>query len=655
MAFLDRARHILFGKPLDPLDAKTRHNIALVAFFAWVGLGADGISSSNYGPEEAFRALGEHTHLGLYLALATAVTVFVIALAYNQVIELFPTGGGGYRVATRLLGPYAGLTSGAALILDYVLTIAISIASGVDALFSLLPVGLQPYKLATEAILIIALSLLNLRGMKEVITVLLPIFVGFIVTHAFLILYGLLSHAAALPALVPDTLSETKSLAGQLGWAYVASMLLLAYSQGGGTYTGLEAVSNNVNTLAEPRVRTGKVTMLYMAISLAFTAGGIILLYLLWDAKPVEGRTLNAVTFGAIIESLEWESPWATQAAILIVLALEAGLLFVAANTGFLGGPAVLANMAFDSWVPHKFRYLSTRLVTENGILVLGLSALGILLWTGGSVTLLVVLYSVSVFLTFAIALFGLCVYWWRHRAERKWLARLSLSATGFLVCAVILSMLLSQKFLEGGWVAALIIGAIIACCIFIRNHYNWTKQQIRKIDEVFQALPFGSVTHAPQPDSDQPTAVFLVGSSRGGGLHALLWVQRMFPSHFRNFIFVNARTVDSQSYGGREQLQAMKTEATAALSYFVNFCNSKGWAAKSYLSFGTDPVDDLTRLAERVNTEFPNSIFFASKLIFDEDNWFIRLLHNQAPLVLQRRFHLRGMQMVILPMKLTT
>ncbi len=293
--------------------------------------------------------------------------------------------------------------------------------------------------------------------------------------------------------------------------------------------------------------------------------------------------------------------------------------------------------------------------MTENGILVLGLPALGILLWTGGSVTVLVVLYSVSVFLTFAIALFGLCVYWWRHRAERKWLARLSLSATGFLVCVVILSMLLSQKFLEGGWVAALIIGAIIACCIFIRNHYNWTKQQIRNIDEVFQAMPFGSETHPPQPDSNQPTAVFLVGSSRGGGLHALLWVQRMFPSHFRNFIFVNARTVDSQSYGGRAQLQAMKTEANAGLSYFVNFCNSKGWAAKSYLTFGTDPVDDLTKLAERVNTEFPNSIFFASKLIFDVDNWFIRLLHNQAPLVLQRRFHLRGMQMVILPMKLTT
>jgi hypothetical protein len=127
-----------------------------------------------------------------------------------------------------------------------------------------------------------------------------------------------------------------------------------------------------------------------------------------------------------------------------------------------------------------------------------------------------------------------------------------------------------------------------------------------------------------------------------------------MFPNHFKKFIFVNARAVDSQSFGGREQMEAMEVEAKSTLSYFVNYCNSKGWAAKSYLSFGTDPIDEFTRLAQRVHVEFTNSIFFTSKLVFDRENWFVRLLHNQAATVLQRRFHLRGMQMVILPMKLT-
>jgi amino acid transporter len=653
MSLYAQLRTWILGAPLDPLNKETRHSIALVAFFAWVGLGADGISSSCYGPEETFRALGEHTGLGLYLALATAVTVFIIALAYNQVIELFPTGGGGYRVATKLIGPYAGVTSGAALVLDYVLTIAISIASGVDALFSLLPLAFQAHKLATEIGLIALLIVLNLRGMKEVIKVLLPIFLGFILTHAFLIVYGIGAHAGSLPQLIPQTLEETRSLSGQLGWAHVTALMLLAYSQGGGTYTGLEAVSNNVNVLAEPRVRTGKITMFYMALSLAFTAGGIILLYLLWGAQPVEGRTLNAIAFGSIIQSLGWD-PWVNKVALWTVLALEGGLLFVAANTGFLGGPAVLSNMAADSWVPHKFRYLSTRLVTENGILVMGLAALGILVWTGGSVSLLVILYSVSVFLTFAVSLFGLCIYWWRHRGEHgHWFGRLVLSAAGFIVCTVILAMLLVEKFAEGGWLTILIIAAIIGLCLTIRNHYNWAKVQIRKVDEIFANQPFGSVAQAPKLDPSQPTAVFLVGSSRGGGLHALLWVQRMFPDHFRNFIFVNARTVDSHSYGGSEDMKLLQMEANVALTYFVNFCNSKGLAAKSYLAFGTDPIDEAVKLADQVHEEFPNCIFFASKLVFEQENWLIRLLHNEAALVIQRRLHLQGLQMVILPMKI--
>src|SRR6201982_3862702 len=150
-------RESLLGKPLDPFSGDTRKHVALVAFLAWIGLGADGLSSSCYGPEEAFLALGEHTHLALYMAAATALTVFVIAVGYNQVIELFPSGGGGYKVATNLIGPYTGLVSGAALIVDYMLTIAISIASGVDAVFSQLPLPAQGFKLYTELALVVVL------------------------------------------------------------------------------------------------------------------------------------------------------------------------------------------------------------------------------------------------------------------------------------------------------------------------------------------------------------------------------------------------------------------------------------------------------------------------------------------------------------------
>ncbi len=647
-----KVRDLVLGRALDPLKSETRHSLALVAFLAWVGLGADGLSSSAYGPEEAFKALGVHQHFGLYLAIATAVTVFIISLAYNQIIELFPSGGGGYRVATSLIGPYAGLTAGAALIVDYVLTIAISIASGTDALFSLLPVPWQPIKLYVELLLAMVLIVLNLRGMSESIKILLPIFLAFVATHVVLIIYGIFAHAGGLPSLVPDTIAETRHLAKETGWVFVAALFLKAYSLGGGTYTGIEAVSNNVQSLKEPRVRTGKLTMLYMAASLAFTAGGIILLYLLWHAMPVEGSTLNAVVFGSILDDMGFSGS-GLAIALVVVLATEAGLLFVAANTGFLGGPAVLANMAADSWMPHKFRYLSTRLVTQNGILLMGAAAIFILVLSHGAVDFLVVLYSINVFLTFSLSLAGLCIYWIKHRGDAKWIRRLALSAVGLVVTVSILIVTTIAKFDEGGWITVVITSAVIASCVAIRKHYANTKERIRAVDAVFANTPNGHETEYPVLDAESPTAVFIVGTSRGGGLHALLWVQRMFPGHFRNFLFIMARTVDSQAYGAEESIQTMKVEGTEALSYFVDFCHSHGLASTSYLGFGTDAVEAIAEIADRVRIEFPSAIFFTSKLITETENFMTRLLHNQAALALQRRLHLEGIQMVILPMKI--
>jgi hypothetical protein len=644
----------LLGKRLDPFSSQTRQHIALIAFLAWVGLGADGLSSSCYGPEEAFLALGRHTHLGLYMAAATAITVFVIALAYNQVIELFPSGGGGYKVATNLIGPYAGLVSGSALIVDYMLTIAISIASGVDAVFSLLPSGAASYKLVTELSLVIVLCFLNLRGMQESIIVLLPIFLGFFITHMLLIVFGVGLQAIRLPNLVPETLGATRELTREMGWLFAASLFLRAYSLGGGTYTGIEAVSNNIQSLAEPRVATGKWTMFYMAVSLSFTAGGIILLYLLWNVQPVEGQTLNAVTFRAIIESAGWGAPLFENGLLWIVLALEGGLLFVAANTGFLGGPAVLANMAADSWVPHMYRYLSTRLVTQNGILLMGVTALAILVATGGKVALLVVLYSINVFLTFSLSLLGLCRYWWQARSrDPRWRHRLALSVLGLMVTGSILLVTLIEKFTEGGWMTVVITGTVIGFCLFNHAHYAGIKRKIQIADRALSWTEYPAIDNAPKLDASAPTAVFIVGSSRSGGVYALQWVRREFPGHFKNCVFINVRTVDAQSYGGAENIERLQAQASQALTYFVNYCHHCGMAAKSYLAFGTDPIEELTKLAEVVHRDFPDSIFFTSKLILKHDNWYIRQLHSEAALTLLRQLHLRDMPMVVLPMRL--
>ena len=646
-----RLRESLLGKPLDPFSGDTRKHVALVAFLAWVGLGADGLSSACYGPEEAFLALGQHTPLSLYLAAMTAVTVFVIAVAYNQVIELFPSGGGGYKVATRLLGARAGLVSGSALVVDYVLTIAISVASGVDALFSLLPPSLGGMKLGVELALTALLLYLNLRGMKESIRFLLPIFLGFVVTHTLLIGYGVLTHGAQLPSMIGKTFSESHQLGHDVGWLAVAALLLRAYSLGGGTYTGIEAVSNNVQSLVEPRIRTGKWTMFYMALSLAFTAGGIIVLYLLWGAQHVEGRTLNAVTFESIIAHLGMGSDTLNQAARVIVLALEAGLLLVAANTGFLGGPAVLANMAVDSWMPHQFRNLSSRLVTQNGVILMAGAAAIVLLITGGQVSVLVVLYSINVFLTFTLSLLGLVKYWWLHRSEGRWLVRIALSLLGLLVCGGILIVTTVEKFSEGGWITLIITGLVIGIGYTIRRHYNMVTETVGRAESHY-AAPSGHVGAIAKLAPDRPAAAFIVGRNRCGLIHAARTVLKTWPGFYKNFLVICAQPIDVRSYGGEEALAKLRADRLQDMEFYRDLARNTGIASKYYLGFGVDGVDEMVKLCEQARAEFPNIVFFASKIVFKNETWITRLLHNQIVLAMQQRLQVEGMQMVIFPMQ---
>jgi hypothetical protein len=651
-AIMGRLRRAVVGPPRNPFDPRVREHIALAAFFAWIGLGADGLSSANYGPELGYLALGEHAHLALYLALLTGVTVFIIALGYNQVIQLFPTGGGGYRVTTSLLGRHAGLVAGVCLIVDYVLTIAISIASGVDALFSLLPLSWLPYKTLAGMAAILVLGTLNLRGVKESIAILMPIFLGFLVTHGGLILWGVGAHATNLPEVVMGSVRETGIVAEYSSWFGVAAMLLAAYSLGGGTYTGIEAVSNNIHTLAEPRVRTGKVTMMYMATSLAFVASGIILLYLLWNVRPLPGQTLNAAVFRQITDGWAlFGQPMGT-AVVTVSLVFAACILFVGANTGFLGGPAVLANMAADEWVPHQARSLSNRLVTQNGIFLMSAAALLILFLARGEVEFLVIMYSITVFGAFSLTLLGMCVYWLRVRGTHpEWPARLLLSGIGFVICAGILAEIIAERYDEGGWITLLIVAVLTWAFWMVNRHYRETRELLARADRVFTRKIMPPKSPAPVLDPAAPTAIFLVGGSIGTGMHSLLWVRRLFPDQFRNFIFVRSGEVDTQSFGGEERLREMTRQVDETLDYFVSYCQAHGLAATAFKAFGTDTVSELARLCERIIAEYPNSIVFASKLIFENESWWVRMLHNQTALVMQRQLHLRGIQMVILPM----
>ncbi|MFL5427422.1 MAG: APC family permease [Myxococcales bacterium] len=655
-----RLKRLLLGGPKDLEDPHLFRHISLVAFLAWVGLGADGLSSSAYGPEEAFKNLGEHTYLAVFLAAATALTVLIISAAYSRVIEHFPFGGGGYVVASRLIGPRAGVVSGCALIVDYVLTISISIAAGGDAIFSVIPDGARwanlnvlglPLKLHVELFGVFILVVLNLRGVKESVKVLTPIFLVFLITHAIVIVAGIALNLGRAHVVAREVSAGVSQGMSTLGASGLALLFLRAYSLGGGTYTGIEAVSNGLQIMREPRVQTGKRTMRYMAVSLAVTASGIILCYLLLDVRYVDpDHTMNSLLAAKVAGELHLGGSWF----VFVTLLSEALLLFVAAQAGFIDGPRVMANMAHDSWFPRRFAALSERFTMQNGVLLMGGAGFFMLLKTHGAVDALVVMYSINVFLTFSLTQIGMIRYWFSRETRAKqpdWKSHVWIHLVGGLLCVTILAVTVAEKFGEGGWLTVVATGALIVLCLVIKRHYEGVSQRLGRLDKILEALPMQQVATRPV-QRDKPTAVLLVGGYSGLGIHSLLTVLKLFPRYFQNVVFMTVGVVDSATFQGVEEVDRVRQDAEEALRKYVDQAQRMGLPSEGRASMGTEAVSECLRLAQQIAIEYPRAIFFAGKLIFERERWFDRFLHNETAFAIQRRAQFAGLPMVVLPVR---
>lgn len=646
-------RHLFLGRARSLTDHTLFHKVSLIALFAWVGLGADGLSSSCYGPEETFRALGANPHLAIFVALASVVTIIAICASYSQIISLFPTGGGGYLVASKLLSPAAGVVSGSALLIDYVLTITISVASGADALFSLLPTDLLAYKLPFAFAGVAGLTLLNLRGVRESVMLWVPVFFVFVGTHAFAILYALVTHASGLGMLATATAHEVHTVSSQLGWFGLLALLLKAYSMGAGTYTGIEAVSNGLPILREPRVQTGRRTMIYMGASLAITVAGLLLAYLLYRVTPVDGKTLNAVLFEKLTAA--W-SPASASTFVWITLASEAALLLIAAQAGFLDGPRVLANMALDRWFPTRFANLSDRFVTQNGILLMGAAALAMLVITRGSVALLVVLYSINVFITFSLSQLGMVIHWWRsRRTELTWRRKLAVNGFGLALTSFILISLCVVKFHEGGWATLLVTGLLVAAAFAIKRHYQNVSTQLRRLDDLLVSPTLASAHAVPAPttpDASARTAIILVNGYNGLGLHTALHVPRLFGDTFKNLVFLSVGTVDAGNFKGADELAALRAHTAAEAERYAAWARAHGYGSATFTAIGHDTTGELLHLAAAAREQFPHSVFFAGQLQFIHETRLTRLLHNHTATSLQHRFFTANLPFVVLPIR---
>jgi len=677
----EKTRTFLFGPPKDVHDKHTFHSISLIAMLAWVGLGADGLSSSAYGPQEAFKQLTEkgqdYTSLAVGLALGTAITVFIISYAYSRIIEHFPSGGGGYVVATKLLGPRVGVVSGSALLVDYVLTITTSIAAGGDALFDMVPrewfgaaalhlregdAGtwidpVQRLKVAIEVAAIVTLTVLNVRGVRESVMVILPIFAVFVITHSLVLLLAIGGHVGDVGAVAHATNANYAHTVASLGAFGTLALFVRAYSLGGGTYTGIEAVSNGVGIMREPKVRTAKRTMVLMATSLSIMAGGIMLSYLLVHVAPVEGKTMN----GMLIERLS--SSWriggwnAGETFTFVALVSEAGLLFIAAQAGFVDGPRVMANMAVDSWMPHRFAALSERLSMRNGVLIMSGTSVAALLYTHGDVSRLVVMYSINVFLTFSLSNLGMSKFWIQHRKEHAdWYRHLPVHLVGLTLCVTILIVTCIEKFGEGGWLTLVITGLLVSVCITIKRHYDRVLSAIRRLD-VELPDPLGDAESKPEGPSEinprHPVAILFVGRYGGLGRHALMTLLRMFPGHFRGVVFCSIAIIDSGNFKGVDEVHELEKRTAAELDKYVRFAATLGLPAERVLSTGMEVPVEAEKIGTTQIMKFPKGLFVAGQLLFDEDSTLGRVLHNETAFLIQRRLQHAGIPMVVLPVRL--
>ncbi len=652
--FFQRVRRFLIGAPRNIKDPGVFHKISLIAFLAWVGLGADGLSSSAYGPDESFRALGGHTYLALGLALATSITVFIISYAYSRIIEHFPSGGGGYLVASRLLSPKFGVVSGSALLIDYVLTISVSIASGADQIFSLFPAGIgTKYKMVVVVGSILLLTILNLRGVKESVATLLPIFFLFLVTHIILIAGGIGSHLTETAGVAAEVQTGFNSGLSTLGFAGLCAIFLRAYSMGGGTYTGIEAVSNGIQMMREPKLETAKRTMAYLAFSLSLTAGGILLCYLLYHAVPETGKTMNAVLLQRFAGSWSIEGLPVGKLYIMATLLAEAALLFVAALAGFIAGPRVMANMATDLWLPHRFSSLSDRLTMQNGVILISGSAICILLITGGNTSTLVLMYSINVFLTFSLSQMGMVRYWVVNRKRYPdWSRHIIIHVIGLILCLSILTVAVIEKFMLGGWITLVITAGMVGICIMIRRHYNRVRENLRRLDDILTDIPLLGGEKPPALDRKAQTAVLLVNTYGGLGIHSFLNIQKLFPKHFRNFIFISINVIDAGNTKGADDLSAAEKQTEESLKKYCAMASQLGFAATYRMGEATEVIPEAERLSLEIAQEFPHTIFFTSKLVFQREKWYQRVLHNETATELQRRLQFAGLNTMVLPIR---
>jgi hypothetical protein len=283
--------------------------------------------------------------------------------------------------------------------------------------------------------------------------------------------------------------------------------------------------------------------------------------------------------------------------------------------------------------------------------MVMGLAALAMIYYTHASVRILVVMYSINVFLTFSLSQYGMVHHWIKDKGP-GWIKKLTINITGLVLTLGILIVTSVLKFEEGGWVTLTITGGLIFFCLYVHKHYKETAKALRHLDEILTDLPLPQSFRETEKRKDDPTAVLMVNGYNGMGIHSYLAVHKAFPGQFKNFVFLSVGVIDSDRFKGVAEIENLKSSLKADLDQYVNLAKKTGFYAESYLTLETDVTQGLMALCEKVNQEWPKKVFFTGQLVFEKETIWNRLLHNQTAFAIQRKLLFLGMEVVILPIR---
>lgn len=459
---LHHLREWLVGPPLPTYQLAEER---LDRFRALAALSPDALSSIAYANQEIFLGLAMAGAAGLSLSwgigLAIALLLIIVALSYAQTIIAYPSGGGSYTVARENLGPAFGLIAAAALLIDYVLTAAVSLTAGVAAVASAFP-GLWAYRVELSLALLAVITVANLRGLRESATLMaLPVYL-FVACYAAMLIYGfgqaLLQGSGSWQHTAPPA---TRSLS--------LALILHTFASGSTALTGVEAISNGVPIFRKPEAKNARQTLAMVTALMAFLFLGSIGLTQYFAVVASADETIHSALARRVVGS---GVPYLLiQTSTLLILA-------VAANTSFAGFPRLASILASDSYAPRQLAFLGDRLVFANGMLLLaGLTALLIVVF-GGDTHALIPLFAVGVFLAFTLSQTGMVVHWWRLKGP-GWHAKALINGVGALTTLTTLLVVAVSKFLEGAWIVILLIPALVGVFRTVKSHYREVAREL--------------------------------------------------------------------------------------------------------------------------------------------------------------------------------